>query len=174
MARGREVLAASNAAAVGWVFSASAVVMAAAFTWLLVTKGAPREVHPLLMWASLAAFWMFTITIAGNALSARRARVEWNGTRAWLVVSSPLSRSEREFGASELAALAVEGEAEGDDDDWFRCMLTLAGSPPEEVASGSDRQVVEAAEARIRQALRLPAGGAGAQPSAESGTQSSL
>jgi hypothetical protein len=161
MARGREVLAASNAAAVGWFFSACAAAMSAAFTWLLVTKGAPRQVQPLLMWAALAAFWMVTITIACNALSARRARVEWDGMRAWLVVSTPLSRSEREFGAAELAALAIEGGPGSDDEDWFRCMLTLAGSPPEEVASGSDRQVVEAAEARIRQALRLPAGSAG-------------
>lgn len=166
MARGREVLAASNAAAVGWVFSACAAAMSVAFTWLLATQGAPRQVHPLLMWAILAAFWMVTITIAGKALTARRARVEWDGMRAWLVVSTPLSRSEREFGAAEVASLAVEGGTDSDGDEWFLCLLTLAGSPPEEVASGSDRQVIEAAETRIRQALRLPAGaGAGAQSS---------
>jgi hypothetical protein len=161
MARGREQLAASNGAVFLWGFAVCFTAMVAAFTWLFIVKGPPGQFHPVLEWAILGVFWLGAVGLATHALAAYRGRVEWDGARAWLVVAGPFSRSERAFGGADVRSLAIVQGADGDGDPWYQLMLTLRDGEPVEVAAGSDRPTLEQDEARIRQALRLPAGGAG-------------
>ncbi len=170
MARGREVLAASNQAVYVWGFALFFTGIVAYFSFMFYKDGPPRWLAPGPTWALLVVFWLCAAFVAWFGLTARRGRVEWDGARAWLIVDGPFSRGERDFVATDVTALAIVKTTTGDGHPWFKLMITLHGGSPVEVAAGRKWPRLGEHERRIRAALHLPA----TQGAARSGSQSSL
>jgi hypothetical protein len=141
----------NNAPVPAWIFMGVWMATLCCQTYIYV-----RDFGGELDWMGplLLLFWVFGFRGCKWALSQPRVSVEIAARSALTRETFLWATRERRFAASDLSVPDVIEGKDGEDDLYFKCLLTLPDHRSLVVAEGGRRESVDAARAKLLAALR--------------------
>lgn len=143
----------NNAALFGWAFMLVWMAMLAVFTWLALRDGGIPGYSALFSAAVLGVFWLFGV--AGSRYFFAMPRVRLAASPQELIVEEIWLWKRRitTLAPADASRIAITDDRDSEGDPYFKCEITVEEDRRIVVKESHIRDLVEAAQAAILDAL---------------------